>query len=603
MAGGGIGQKWAAVLLIVALWGTCSAQTCDEGDLKVLQTFRDTFEDPGGVFSTWNGTDCCTGWEGVECASSGRVVSLEVQAPHPRYGPNPTPKPGFTGIAAASLTDLTALQTLRVVAVFFNSPLPDTFGNLAKLETLEFGLNNLTGTIPASIGEAKNLKSLTINVNMPFPEQDFTGGPIPESFCDLTKLEIVALAAVRFTGKIPSCICRWRQATSIDMAVNSLVSEIPNCIGYTLDKLTYLGLDYNNFTGPVPAMLGRLKSLEELKLNNNQFSGKIPASLGSLEVLRSLSLSENSLFGPIPASFGKLQALVFLDLANNYLTSIPKELGLLGNLTYVNLQNNKLLGALPEEIGNAGINSQEGLQLDISNNILSGRLPFTLGLLGSFIASNNYFHGAFPLSLAGVPYVELNNNFLSSYGDSGPAPAEFVIRVLELQNNRFAGHIPAWLTTLLAESRLITEVDISQNKFSGDVGALLLNLPELRLLNASHNLFHSKLPATTFNTSDSYTLDLSHNDICGSIPLTFFPSLASSQYIDMSYNNLTGPLPDNVGQLDNISYLDLSHNMLSGKVPQSIDQLRDTLQFLDLSHNDFVGDVPEIQNDNTVTFK
>ncbi|KAL2630697.1 hypothetical protein R1flu_015383 [Riccia fluitans] len=592
------------LLLVLALWGTVTAShQCDSGDLQALNAFKAVFLDPGRLFETWTGTDCCDGWAGVNCTNSGRVNSLILEGPFPTRGPNPYPKSGYIGLAAAALTDLTELETLRVISVFFNGPLPDTFGNLKKLETLEFGFNNLSGSLPPSIGQAKKLKYLTINVNMPQGfDQKFDGGPIPESFCDLTDLETVSLTSSRLTGQIPACVCNWQKAWSLELSVNALESEIPNCIGYTLKQLTRLTLDYNNFTGPIPVMLGRLTELETLKLDHNNFSGDIPASFGNLTFLEEFTASDNELGGPIPASFGNLQALVTLDLSYNYLDSIPAELGNLTSLYELNLRRNKIQGRLPAEIGNAGSGVEQGLQLDVSHNILTGKLPLTLGALASFLAHDNFFYGPFPQSLAAVGYVDLSNNYLGSWGDIGPAPETYDVRILLLRNNRFVGPLPSWIPEILNKSRLITDIDISHNNFTGDVAPLFQDAPELRLLNASYNSFQSHLPESPFVTPYGSTLDLSHNLLDGPIPASFFTNNAGAQFIDISYNELSGPLPDSVGDLEAIALLDLSHNHLTGEVPKSIEQLNDTIQYLDLSFNNFIGSVPATALEHKVSF-
>lgn len=76
-------------------------------------------------------------------------------------------------------------------------------------------------------------------------------------------------------------------------------------------------------TGPIPAELGDLVSLQELYLSSNQLTGPIPATLGNLANLQVLCLDHNQLTGPIPAELGNLANLRALDLSYNYLT-IPQ---------------------------------------------------------------------------------------------------------------------------------------------------------------------------------------------------------------------------------------------------------------------------------------
>lgn len=62
--------------------------------------------------------------------------------------------------------------------------------------------------------------------------------------------------------------------------------------------------------------------------------------------------------------------------------------------------------------------------------------------------------------------------------------------------------------------------------------------------------------------------------------------------LDLESNNLTGPLPATVFELQDLIYLDLSHNNLSSALPNTWDSLSN-LFFLDLSNNQLTGSVPE----------
>ena len=62
-----------------------------------------------------------------------------------------------------------------------------------------------------------------------------------------------------------------------------------------------MDLGSNQLSGPIPAELGNLKSLEVLTLFENQLSGRIPAELGNLPRLTVLGLFDNQLTGCVPA--------------------------------------------------------------------------------------------------------------------------------------------------------------------------------------------------------------------------------------------------------------------------------------------------------------
>ena len=218
------------------------------------------------------------------------------------------------------------------------------------------------------------------------------------------------------------------RVTVLDLGFNDLTGPIPAELG-DLSSLERLYLYSNQLTGPIPAELGDLSSLEQLYLYSNQLTGNIPAELGDLSSLTGLSLYGNQLTGPIPPELGDLSSLTGLSLSNNQLTgTIPAELGDLSSLTGLWLYSNQLTGTIPAELGDL----PSLRDLNLSNNQLTGTIPPELGNLSSLVA----------LNLAG--------NQLT-----GPIPPELgdlsSLRALNLSNNQLTGPIPQSFTSLMLE--------------------------------------------------------------------------------------------------------------------------------------------------------
>ncbi|KAL6329987.1 hypothetical protein AAG906_039902 [Vitis piasezkii] len=65
---------------------------------------------------------------------------------------------------------------------------------------------------------------------------------------------------------------------------------------------------------------------------------------------------------------------------------------------------------------------------------------------------------------------------------------------------------------------LITAIEISSNKFSGEIQESIGNLKRLHLLNLFGNSFTGQIPSSLKNLEHFESLDLSHNKLSGEIP-------------------------------------------------------------------------------------
>ncbi|KAL2611792.1 hypothetical protein R1flu_023484 [Riccia fluitans] len=543
-------RRWrvVAALLLSVYLPACHAQQCNENDNKALLEFKAGFTPQGffNIFESWKaGTNCCQ-WNGVNCTSSGRVNGLLISNPNIHGGPSPAAERNvsYNGVLGATLGDLSELRILDLSYILFNGPMPDTFGKLKQLERLTMFYNNFSGSLSPSIGGATSLKNLDVSGASYFlSSPGLKPGPIPPSFCQLRNLQTLRLVSFNLTGHVSPCFCNFNQLESLELTNNRLAGGIPSCIGSGLGKLSFLGLSGNELTGDIPSEIGNLVNLQFLDLSDNSLSGSIPPAIGNLAVVTALTLS-----------------------------------------------NNRLEGKVPSEIANCGTNSSGGfVWLEISNNRLSGSIPdiFGGGIIQTFSASRNRFTGGFPLTLAKVHSVDVSYNSLSDLEPVGTLPPAPSVEYLYMGNNAFSGAVPSWLIDLVASAN-VTIFDISVNKFTGPIPAVFLE--NVWNVNASYNMLTGQLP--TVSSLQSGFLGFSHNRISGPITSAFIGSLLSTTYLlDLSFNQLSGPLPANSGDFLRLDYLDLSDNQLTGEVPASIEKIP-TLDYLDLSHNNFTGRVP-----------
>ena len=138
----------------------------------------------------------------------------------------------------------------RVVGVVLtanqlNGFLPNSLGNMNKLEILWLGTNSLEGTIPTSFGKMINLKQL-------FLEDNNLQGGIPVELTELPKLQQLRLGKNKLEGNVPIEFGSMKTLTSLSLEDNLMSGEIPE----QLDSLILIGaelnLSNNGFIGAVP---------------------------------------------------------------------------------------------------------------------------------------------------------------------------------------------------------------------------------------------------------------------------------------------------------------------------------------------------------------
>ncbi|PAN43427.1 hypothetical protein PAHAL_8G235200 [Panicum hallii] len=138
-----------------------------------------------------------------------------------------------------------------------------------------------------------------------------------------------------------------------------------------LPGLHSINLKHNNFSGPLPASLGTVRSLRALYLSFNAFSGPLPADVFvNMRWLKKLYLDGNNITGPLPAdAIAAAPRLIELHLDRNEIDG-PVPFKLPASLKLFNVSHNRLTGSIPPDIakrydksafaGNAGLCGSPG---------------------------------------------------------------------------------------------------------------------------------------------------------------------------------------------------------------------------------------------------
>ncbi|XP_038719510.1 probable LRR receptor-like serine/threonine-protein kinase At4g37250 [Tripterygium wilfordii] len=175
--------------------------------------------------------------------------------------------------------------------------------------------------------------------------------------------------------------------------------------------------------------------------------------------------------------------------SSQLLGSIPADFGMIEHLQNLDLSDNSLNGSLPFALFNA----TELRFLDLSNNLISGEVPETIGRLQN-------------------------------------------LQSLNLSDNALAGKIPATLTTVSN----LTVVSLKNNYLSGDLPS---RFSSLQVLDLSCNLINGSLPSD-FGGPNLRYLNVSNNKLSGNIPPQFAEKIPGKATVDLSFNNLTGEIPE-----------------------------------------------------------
>ncbi|KAL9390720.1 hypothetical protein Peur_014640 [Populus x canadensis] len=225
----------------------------------------------------------------------------------------------FSGPIPELIGSLQLLESLDLNSNRFTGPIPHSIGNLSKLFLLDLSNNMLDGAIPVSSGTTSGLDML-VNANHFHLGGNQLSGTIPkELFRSNMTLIHVLLHDNNLTGSIPSTLGLVQTLEAVRFEGNSLTGPVPPNLN-NLTTVKTLILSNNKFTGPVPNLTG-MAYLSYLDLSNNSFNASdIPLSFSNLRALTTLMMENTGLEGQIPPTLFDLPNLQTLILRNNQLS-------------------------------------------------------------------------------------------------------------------------------------------------------------------------------------------------------------------------------------------------------------------------------------------
>ena len=441
-----------------------------------------------------------------------------------------------------------------------------------RIRTLDASHNQLDGELQESVGHMiPNIRILNLSKNS-------FEGILPSSIAEMSFLQLLDLSNNNFSGEVPKQLLARTDLRILRVSNNKFHGEIFSS-DFNFTNLGYLYLDNNQFTGTLSNVILRNPELEVLDVSNNYMSGEIPSFIGNMTYLAELKLGSNSFNGKLPPEISRLQWLEFLDVSQNALSGPLPSLENLRGLKHLHLGRNIFTGLIPRDFLNS---SSELLALDMRDDRLFGNVPNSISRLSKLrilLLRGNFLSGFIPNHLCHLTQISL----------------------MDLSNNSFSGPIPKCLGFIQ-----FGEIKKDQNVFRPYI--FLRHIFNLHDTYADLDYGDVVLEETgevefvTKNRLDSYRgeilnfmsgLDLSCNNLTAEIP-NELGMLSSIHALNLSHNQLKGPIPKSFSNLSQIESLDLSYNKLSGEIPPELVELT-FLAVFSVTHNNLSGRVPDMK--------
>ncbi|XP_072079287.1 receptor-like protein 47 [Arachis hypogaea] len=455
---------------------------------------------------------------------------------------------------------------------FSGSQIPSSFSNLTNLTSLYLSGSESSGSITSWLSNLQHLTHLDLSDNR-------FNGQFPKVLGQFTKLQTLILADSRTNSS-------YNRFSNL-VALQLLQSDLTNFskISWKFPKLQILELSENKLEGKIPKWIHDSHSLGYLELSHNQLSsiGQFPwyqlvyldlsfnlltddniSFLCNATSLQIINLSHNKFRGTIPQCVANLSFLIVLDLqTNKFHGTLPSNFS--RNLNTLNLNGNQLEGHLPRSLSNC----KDLMDLNLGDNQIEDTFPHWLQSLNLeiLVLRSNKFYGT-----------------IVSFKTKDVFPS---LIIFDISSNKFSGQLPKGFQAM--KSVVGAEVQSSFYYIQSGYGYILGSI-DLE--------YHDSVTATMKGLRTNLekipnvfvSIDLSNNRFEGEIP-DDFGELHALISLNLSHNSLTGPVPHSLGNLANLESLDLSSNLLTGKIPDELTNLI-FLEVLNLSSNHLEGSIP-----------
>lgn len=526
-------------------------------------------------YVSWDLTTPINTWHGITLDAGQCVKWIDLQDNN------------LTGSLPISIGSFQQLEYLYLHENNITGNIPPELGQLTNLTRFRLQHNDFTGDLPSELGDMSSLEHFILHHN-----PNLTGN-IPVELGQLTNLKFLQIHDCNLTGIIPVELSNLDSLKQLYLTDNQLVGSIPPEISY-LNKLERLHLNYNNLSGVIPLELGNLDSLKQLHLNSNNLVGYLPTELSNLTKLTAIRLDNNNLSGCFPSTYSNFCGLAthnfagnpnlpnggdFVDFCNN-----GNGICIQGTCT---VDDSLALVALYNATDGVNWTNTWDLTQPISTwygvTLNANQCVYNIAL------TNNNLTGFIPPEIGMIE--SLNYLYLDENNLSGVIPTELGLLTkltrTRLQYNNLSGVIPPEIGNMISLEHFILH---HNPNLTGNIPLELSNLTSLQYLLLHGCNFVGNIPKELGILTDLRQIYLGSNQLSGTIP-SEFGGLLSLERLRLSHNNLTGSIPSEIGNLYNLKELYLESNDLSGSVPAELSNLVN-LNILRLDGNNFSGSFP-----------
>jgi len=533
----------------------------------------------------WMENDLYCNWYGITCDDSGDIVEIVLS------------ENNLVGDVPTALFDISTLATLNLKAnaLSFDMDGMERLTNLHTLNLSELGLTTVAG-----IGRAISLVELHLTSN------ELT--KFPEDLYQLTNLESLFMNYNQMEGKLSSSgISQWSKMTELFLFRNKLSGSIPDELG-GLKKLVYLALGENDFTGVLPSSISNLQNIEVIAIQHKRadadasdvvgFTGTVPA-FDNNPNLKTLYLSHHEFSGKLPHLF----------LTGIRDKSAPME---------VDLSDNQISGSLPSTLNNFS-----NLQLYLANNRIT-ELDSSFCDMSGWMNGEVLDHGCdsilCPMGTYS-PYGRQTNEgpsceicpftFTAPYFGSTECLAdstdynerEILTMLYESTNGDKWLNVENWqedsvsicdwhgvyCETSTGGEKHVTEIHLPSNKLQGMIPPQVFNLPALKMFNVRDNKINIEFIAMAENPA----LKEMYIDYTNVSSLLGIGRAKNLRTLHIQENNFLGEsLPEELFDLVKLKHLYMSGSNIGGQLSSSFGKLTKLIELY--SHaNALVGEIPE----------